>query len=426
MNRQILTALLFAPLSAFAQTYYYVDNISVAPVAPTTSDPVTITLIGNLAATNCFIVPPTSVFVSGFNVNITVNAGTSGIGSPTLTPHNEFFSLGTLPAGTYTINITGTFTGDFASAPEHTFIVSGGGGSPCDSVIIDQVQWAPFSDTALVVHVYNYSSELFDYPGWILFNDLGDTLAKETVNFFGIASESWHTLTIHPGATIPTGTFTGTLELWTGFYTDLACTFDWTGDLCPASCTTLVPYMQNTGGIPVTGNVDWDLYDAWGVNMGSGQFEFGPDQYSQDSLCVVPGHYSLVVNHPSGPGGLLTFGLQGAFFNIGGPSATFTQDGVPDTLAFDFVPACFDGENGIAEPHTQQMLHFSVQNGLLNAFMSDGSPLGTLLIIDTRGRTVIERKVRGSSAIVNVAALAPGVYMVHAREREGVARVLVE
>ena len=184
----LIPVLALLPLFTTAQTYYYVDNISVVPSAPTTSDPVTVTLIGNLSATNSYIATPVSVTVIGFDVNIVVNAANSGIGSPTLVPHNESVYLGTLPAGTYTIDITGAFTGDFAPAPEHQFVVSGGG-SPCDSVIVDYVQWAPFSDDAIEVHVFNNSSELFDYPGWVLFDSGGDTLAKEVVNFFGIASE---------------------------------------------------------------------------------------------------------------------------------------------------------------------------------------------------------------------------------------------
>ena len=427
MNRPLLLSLLFAPLSALAQTYYYVDNISVAPIAPTTSDPVTVTLIGNLGATNHFIVPPTSVNVVGFNVNITVNAGTSGIGSPTLTPHNEFFSLGTLPAGTYTINITGMFTGDFAPAPEHQFVVSGGGNLPaCDSLIVAEVLWDAFSDTLIEIHVFNNSSVLFDYPGWIMFNSLGDTLAMETVNFFGISQESWHTLVVRPGAVIPTGTFTATFELWTGFYVDLACTFTWTGDLCPPACRSIFPFMQNTGGGLVTANIGWTMLAEPGGSVGSGTFELGAEQYSEDSLCLVPGRYTLVVDHPVPLGGNLQFGVHTPNFFSFGASAPFTQDMIPDSLTFDFYPACFELTNGVVELPEPSGLIATALNGVLHIAATDELPIGGIALLDMSGRRVIATLCSSSTLDLDVASLADGVYLLHAVDRSAAKRVVVQ
>lgn len=425
-RRSLLASLLAMPFSMSAQTYYYIDHIDVSPAAPTTSDPVTVTLIGNLSATNSYIVLPPTASVTGFNVDIVVNSGSSGIGIPTLVPHNETFSLGTLPAGTYTITISGTFTGDLAPASEHNFIVSGGG-SPCDSLIVESVQWAPFTDTALVVHVTNNSSELFDYPGWILFDGVGDTLARETVDLFGIAGESWHILTIHPGATIPTGSLTGTLELWTGFYTELACTFPWTGDPCPDTCVVVYPQMSNTGGALVVANIDWTITDDDGIPVGSGQFEFDTlNQYAIDPLCLLPGAYTLSVNHAGAVGGSLQFWLNTAGLAFGTAPQLFTQDGVPDLMPFDYFPGCFEGMNGLIEAPAAGSLVVSVSNGMLHVASTDGRAMGALELLDLRGRVVAAGTSASDRIDMDVSRYGKGLYLLRAAERSWCTRVVID
>jgi hypothetical protein len=58
--------------------------------------------------------------------------------------------------------------------------------NPCDLIGITDVRYDAFSDTAILVQVVNNSPEIFSYPGFILFDTEGDTLAREQVNFFGI------------------------------------------------------------------------------------------------------------------------------------------------------------------------------------------------------------------------------------------------
>ncbi|MEI2825911.1 MAG: hypothetical protein V9F04_05505 [Dermatophilaceae bacterium] len=119
-----------------------------------------------------------------------------------LIPHMETIPIGQLAAGNYTIQLGGTGMGDFAPTPEHQFTVTGTGA--CDSLLINSISWDPFGDTAIVLSASNNSATLFDYPGFILFDDQGDTLAKETVNYFGISQgPQTHYLIVQPGATIP-------------------------------------------------------------------------------------------------------------------------------------------------------------------------------------------------------------------------------
>ncbi len=106
--KNILTLLLLlaCTLSSRAQTYYYINNIEVIPASPTTNDDITITVHGDLSSTNSFIAEA-SFSVNGNTVSITLIAAAQGIGIPVLTPHDESFNIGMLPAGEYVISISG-------------------------------------------------------------------------------------------------------------------------------------------------------------------------------------------------------------------------------------------------------------------------------------------------------------------------------
>lgn len=92
----------------------------------------------------------------------------------------------------------------------------------CDSVTIDCCTF--ISNDTLIIQVSNHSTTvLFDYPGFMLVDSLGDTLAIETVNYFGISTgPQAHTLIISGNLQLP---FSGFFELYTGFYDSLHCTF---------------------------------------------------------------------------------------------------------------------------------------------------------------------------------------------------------
>lgn len=95
----------------------------------------------------------------------------------------------------------------------------------CDSLIINCCTFTSNPGT-FTIQVSNYSSVLFDYPGFILFDSNMDTIAIETVNYFGISiGPQPHTLNIVVPLILP---FSGFLNLYTGFYDSLACSFPFT------------------------------------------------------------------------------------------------------------------------------------------------------------------------------------------------------
>jgi hypothetical protein len=92
----------------------------------------------------------------------------------------------------------------------------------CDSVFIDCCTFTSTSGNTLNIVVSNYSSDIFSYPGFILYTEEMDTVAIETVNYYGIGWDQTHFLNIIHPIDLP---FEGILELHTGFYESQVCTF---------------------------------------------------------------------------------------------------------------------------------------------------------------------------------------------------------
>jgi hypothetical protein len=93
----------------------------------------------------------------------------------------------------------------------------------CDSLVIACCTFDSLGVNTITIYADNHSSVLFDYPGFVLFNAAMDTIAKETVQYFGIGTGFQpHTMDIVAPLVLP---FSGKLNLYTGFHTFLACSF---------------------------------------------------------------------------------------------------------------------------------------------------------------------------------------------------------
>jgi hypothetical protein len=96
------------------------------------------------------------------------------------------------------------------------------GPDDCELVTIECCDFNLTRDT-LTIQASNQSSNIFSYPGFILFDNNMDTIAIETVNYYGIGSYPQpHKLEIVAPLNIP---FEGYLELHTLFFEEYACTF---------------------------------------------------------------------------------------------------------------------------------------------------------------------------------------------------------
>lgn len=421
-----LAAMIGSPFLAQAQTYFFIDQITVAPPAPTDQDEVYVHVSGNLSSSGSFVASATAS-VTGSVITLTIIAQSTG-GLAVLVPHTEAIDLGQLSAGSYTLTVAGAAVDDAAPAGEHSFTVTGGSATVCDSLDILNIGWSPFSDTALVIHVFNPTTTLFDYPSFVLLDANGDTLAEEQVTFFGIGQESWHTLTLFPGAVIPSGPFTGTLELWTLFGQQLACSWNMDFNLCPPEpCAPLNVYLQNMGGALTLGSFHYTVRHL-GDLVASGIFNLSAEeQYDSDSLCLPPGNYLMEVVPDQGPtGGQPYFGVNMGF-DVQGPSAPLIFTTM-SAVAFNFYGECAEGTQGIAVAPAAGLL-LGRGNGTLSIARTDGAPVGELRVLDAQGRLIAHVAESSGRHVFATSGWTPGFYLVQTMGKDSrmlTARTIVQ
>ena len=71
-----------------------------------------------------------------------------------------------------------------------------------------------------------YSGNLYNYPGFLLINEQGDTIAQEETNYYGIGTNfQTHLLDVKGDLSFP---FVGRLELWGSYYQNSFCSFPMT------------------------------------------------------------------------------------------------------------------------------------------------------------------------------------------------------
>lgn len=225
---------------------------------------------------------------------------------------------------------------------------------PCDDVDITSVQYSPFTDTVIIVELINNSVAGFPYPGFVLINANGDTVAKEDVDLFGIGQESLHRLNVIPGVQDPLSNFVGDLELYTGFYDVFACSWDLNQSLCAAEpCDSLIIGLDNWGGALVVGDFEWTVRDESNSIVETGQFTMNVNpQYWRHGLCLEPGEYSYTLEaltQPSGGGPVISVSSTSSFAS---PTITEPLDWFNDPITaiqFPFYSFCAESPNGIGD-----------------------------------------------------------------------------
>jgi len=99
----------------------------------------------------------------------------------------------------------------------------------CEGLEVHGVWLDPFDNQRINLLCGNNSpDEIYSYPAWFIKDGEGNVIAEEQVMYFGIAGTSYHVLEmVEPwqGGALPIDV---TLELWTGFADQVACTWDWT------------------------------------------------------------------------------------------------------------------------------------------------------------------------------------------------------
>lgn len=133
----------------------------------------------------------------------------------------------------------------------------------CDSIELTNVDYTPDSLNQISLMASNGNLDIISYPGFVLLNDIGDTMAKEMVNYFGIGHfPQQHFLQVYQPITNP---FAGTLELHSWFYDSLICIFPFILD------TTLYSLNKQLEFISVYPNPTSDILLVKGINK---KFEY--------------------------------------------------------------------------------------------------------------------------------------------------------
>ena len=128
----------------------------------------------------------------------------------------------------------------------------------CDSIEVTNVGYTPDSLNQISLMASNGNLDIISYPGFILFNDIGDTMAKEVVNYFGIGQfPQQHFLQVYQPISNP---FSGTIELHSMFYDSLICIFPFILD------TTLYSLNKELDFISIYPNPTSDILFVKGID----------------------------------------------------------------------------------------------------------------------------------------------------------------
>lgn len=281
----------------------------------------------------------------------------------------------------------------------------------CDSLSILSVTYSPFNDTFVEVVVQNSSTDIFSYPGFILFDASGDTVAMESVTFFGIGGHSLHTLQFLPGQP-SSESFTGHLELWTGFYDSLRCSFPGAYNLCPTdSCHDVGIAVVNFGGSFTYGSASWHLLSD-SVPIASGTWTLdSANQTETDQVCLPPGHYTLVVDSMNMTGGqpYAQVTIPPSWTSMPGDYLDF---GSGAQIDFDLYERCINPSQSV-DNHLVPRPHLKAHVGHDGALLiHSNESLGLVSVYNSLGQVLATHSTTAHSATLPASELPRGICFV--------------
>jgi hypothetical protein len=287
-----------------------------------------------------------------------------------------------------------------------------GAQTPCDSLDLS-VKYSAFTDTLIEVSVINHSQAFYSYPGFIIQKPNADTVAIENVVLFGLGPSSQHLLSVD-SAMLTSPTFPGTLKLYSGFYANLECSYNLNFNLCLDSCVMAYPCMVNMGGAMSSGTVNWTLQNAMSQTVASGDFTLGgSQQMDEDTLCLIPGQYSLNVAAITAPmGGQPYFGITTHLSGAPEPLKQYLITAVQ--LPFSFYKNCVTTSLAEVSATTQRVNIFSY-NGLVNLRNTTGKPIGDVIIYSVIGQPVWFGRISSAEQVIDLSYLSSGMYIVKAQ-----------
>ncbi len=282
-------------------------------------------------------------------------------------------------------------------------------GQICDSVHVTMVEHSITADSVIIVKIENSSSEFFSYPGVVLYDANGDTVAKETPNLFGIGSQSIHWLNIK-STSPPTSISSGRIELWTNFYDSLNCTFqlDTSTSLCPDdSCYTLHPFAGGFGGAYSIGTFSYKVYTVLGVLKAQGTLTLNDTvQYAKDTICLPKDQYIWHFEVDTPPGGGPYMGFEDRYQNSFSLSVPmYILDTTMQTVLF---PNCYS-LNSLAELGNSSINVFQTPAEVF--IRSEVELISSVSLIDLTGKVIRHDWPNEKSYTLETKLLSSGIYL---------------
>lgn len=289
--------------------------------------------------------------------------------------------------------------------------------SPCDSLSILSLNYDAIHSDSINVIVKNESSIIFGYPSFTLLNEFNDTIAKETVAYFGIGNyPQGHIMRVEQpfnGNEIPNGK----VILMGGFGDTAACVFNEEINLCSDSCSPMRVSVQAGTAVDSTKSVNIFINDSNNQEVYSTMFVLDTIyDIKDDTLCLPPGHYTYVIEEVLPSSNQVYYGLN-PFYLTTGINANTT--GISQTShSFTIWEKCLSPDT-VTPPFLISELNSTEVNTLIIENKTDeivlrsssNSIINYLLVVDMHGKILMDQTSNSSRVKLHRNEMNPGVYI---------------
>ena len=294
------------------------------------------------------------------------------------------------------------------------FAIQGNSQSTCDSLEIVHVNVDAFFANQLNITLLNMNTqEIFDYPGFRVYDENDNLIGEEEVFFFGITGESTHSITFDNTAFpfVEGQEHLIKLELWTNFYAELACSFE----------LNTVPVLSLEECIPISitflefsseqVSYDWQLTDFWGNIIQDETLVFSENVGSiTRNVCLDQSCFFLSASSSLDPDISTLYVNVVADVNFGFISSPLLDMSNDSTMLFSVWTDCslinseFEIQDSKFEIYPNPSSDFIQVSGI-------NSDVFNFEVYDTAGRKVLSKEYNSSEQI-SIAPLGFGLYVI--------------
>jgi hypothetical protein len=284
----------------------------------------------------------------------------------------------------------------------------------CEYLSILSVNVNAFDEGRLTIHAQNIGEDIFSYPGFRIYNEDDELIAQENVEFFGISSDSYHNINHMLPMVIPDYAYDLRIELWTNFYSDLACTISGVFTLLPSEICAMSTFgiiaMTNE---PVQETLSASLIDFEGMQVLDVTAEFGQGLNSYFSeVCLAPGCYTAYITSNNA---LVSNSYQTFISSIAygtGYSELHEENGTAIQFSASVWSDC--SVNDIQEPANS--LPWAFPNPFSHELRFSGMPPNTRIeLLDATGKMILTT----TESKISTDLLPSGIYLLRAFKGDG-------